>query len=207
MSQTESSPYIRDNWFADEEDDENRDDQREREVAGHDAAEQLAFQHALELLNPLCGHHKYGDPDRGWQPHADAEGIEYTPGHNGLAMHEDNDEVQLTDPCLILPREDSRGVDYSAEAGRRRYNPVTGYISHGETTGITLRPLTETEYYKAFSNYLCERIGNDNLRLTAVDDYLQNAKRHWHDQNQSGIEALGNAIAFVREKEPLTHCD
>lgn len=182
----------------------NIDDDREHghsEIEGKDPAEYIAFQLLSQLTQPICERHIDSPPwNGGWLAEAfawlDGEAVD----GRGEELHRENRIVELSDPELYLPKqiETEHGfVEYRQHRHRRRFNPETGYINWGESTSTGLPPVGYETYRTAAANYLASR----DIRLTAVEEYVEMLDRYWHDQQLSSVESLEKFVAYVRKCE------
>ncbi|QLD84804.1 hypothetical protein HWV23_03435 [Natronomonas halophila] len=162
----------RDNWWGD---DTTPDRQRGHvEVAGTDAAEHKARQLALRFCQPLC---RTQLEEPAWNGGRPAELLAWLVDDDcidgrGDVLHREQKPVELTAPKLPLPKERELGgqtIEYGAHRVRRRYNPETGYINFGETTGTTIPEFGYEIYKLCVHTYLGER----EFRISEGDAYLE----------------------------------
>jgi hypothetical protein len=172
------------------------------ECSGTDPAEHKARDLATRFVAPVC-RTQLEDPP--WNGGDDAELIAWLLEDNcidgrGEVLHREQKAVELTDPVLPLRRQAELGsltIEYGATRCRRRYNPETGYINWGETTGTAV-PEFDYEIFKlCVHTYLAERDGS----LLNAEPFLKYADRVWHDPQFGSIDSLAQFIRHVREEE------
>lgn len=138
-----------------------------REVTGTDAAEYVAHQLVLDIVAPVCR-------------------------ETGR---------ELSEPCFYLPKQieiaDGQYLEYRSHRHRRRYEPESGRINWGESTGTDIPEFGYDTYRLAVHTYLAER----DYRLTAVDEYLERAECFWHDPQFGSKASLEQFVRYVREQE------
>lgn len=168
---TDSDQHRRDNYWGG--DREVEPDGGHAEVDGTDAAEYIAFQELLSFVQPICGR----------------------------TLEKTGEKVELSEPTMYLPKEKEtstgRIIEYRQFRHRRRVNPDAGYINWGESTSTDIPEVTWEVYWQAVHNYLATH----GVNITNVEDYLQRAKRFWHDQQLNSHEAMTQVVKHVRETE------
>ena len=196
---TDDDRHRRDNFWGK---DESSSDPDNEIPDANDPAEYIAFQELLTFVHPICERNINVDP---WNGGALAEGMawlfedEHIDGR-GDELHHKNKFVELSDPELYLPKQverNGRYIEYCQNRHRRRYNPETGYINWGESTTTGLPEVGYDIYWQAVHNYLARR----DIRVTRIEEYLQHAKRVWHDPQFNSHESLEQLIGYVREQE------
>lgn len=174
------------------------------EVSGTDAPEQLARQLALRFEDPICTR-TLNEP--AWNGGRLAELVawlcddECIDGRGGQLHHEQCAQ-SLSEPELPMPRQievAGRIIEYGSHRCRRRYNPETGYINWGETTGTGIPEFDHDTYRLCVDTYLAERF--DGLRITKLDDYIEYAERVWNDPQYGSKDSLAQFIRHVRRAE------
>lgn len=197
---TDSDRHRRDNFWGDDPDAET--DGGHAEVETVDPAEYIAFQELLAFVQPICERTIDADPWNGGRTAEqfawllDGECID----GRGDELHTENRYVELSAPKLHLPKQierNGRYIEYRQHRHRRRYNPETGYINWGESTSTGLPEVGWETYWQAVHNYLASR----EIQITNTEEYLQRAKRFWHDQNLNSHQSMTKFVAFVRDEE------
>lgn len=199
---TSSQPALgaRDDWWGDDTTDDT--ERGHSEVTGTDAAEQLARRYALRFEDPICTRTR---DQPAWNGGRTAELVSWLcDGERidgrGDELHHEQCSQRLTEPVLPMPRQidvGSRIIEYGAHRCRRRYNPETGYINWGETTGTGVPEFDHDTYSLCVDTYLAER----GVSLTRIDDYLEYAERVWSDPSMGSLDSLAQLIRYVRENE------
>jgi|GEM_PF-573857 hypothetical protein len=108
------------------------------------------------------------------------------------ALHTDNEAVEMTDPAIRLGQhapEKSLVGEYGCERHRKRYNPATGYVSGGETTGVLIQDRPWGELREVIEQWLRGVAARESSGLTTndVDDALQFAKRLKKNVDHNGL--------------------
>lgn len=196
----------RENFWGDE-DTESTDRGGHSEVSGTDAPEQLARRYALRFEDAICTR-TLNEP--GWNGGRTAELVAWLCDDEcidgrGNQLHHEQTEQSLTDPLLPMPRQIEVGgriIEYGGYRCRRRYNPETGYINWGETTGTGIPEFDHDTYQLCVDTYLAERF--ESLRVTDIDDYLEYAERVWSDPTMGSKDSLAQFIRYVRDAEQDT---
>lgn len=73
------------------------------------------------------------------------------------AMHEENEQMELSEPQLHIPKrapEKAGMKDYGQYRYRRRVNPETGYITGGASTAVVVGDLPKEEFMTVISTIL-----------------------------------------------------
>lgn len=190
----------RDNWWGD--DPEPDRPSGHVEVSGTDPAEHKARQLALRFLQPIC---RTQLETPAWNGGRLAELIAWLCDDDcidgrGDVLHREQKPVELSDPELPLPKQaelGSRTIEYGAHRVRRRYNPETGYLNFGETTGTAIPEFGYEIYKLCVHTYLGER----DFRISEGDAYLEYADRVWSDPQFGSKDSLAQFIRHVREEE------
>jgi hypothetical protein len=77
-------------------------------------------------------------------------------GH-GDALHNENREVELSEPALHVPKDGGEEFgtrEYGQFRHRRRVNEETGYVSGGESTGVWIQDRPTDEFMELVGWYL-----------------------------------------------------
>jgi hypothetical protein len=199
---TASEPALgsRDNWWGDDTDEDVSGGHSE--ASGTDAAEQLARRYALRFEEPICTRTR---DEPGWNGGRLAELVAWLCDDEcidgrGHQLHNEQTTRGLTGPVLPMPRQfdaGSRIIEYGAHRCRRRYNPETGYINWGETTGTGIPEFDHDTYQLCVDTYLAER----GVRITQIDEYLEYAEQVWCDPSMGSKDSLEQFIRYVRDEE------
>lgn len=200
-SHTQPALGSRENFWGDGIDDDTGDSGHS-EVSGTDAPEQLARQLALRFEDPICTRTLNEPP---WNGGRLAELVAWLCDDEcidgrGDQLHHEKCVQSLTEPTLPMPRQfdvGSRIIEYGAHRCRRRYNPETGYINWGETTGTGIPEFDYDTYRLCVDTYLAER----GTGVTRIKDYLEHAERLWSDPSMGSLDSLAQFIRWVREQE------
>jgi hypothetical protein len=220
MSQS-TTPYNNGNWWGDVDEDGTIDDQPPTEIEGTDPAEFIAYQELKTLTDPLCRTQLEEPPWNGgrtaelfaWLDAADADrdartgdlaaatGADALVDGRGEMLHHEQKPVRLTGPAFYCPKQFERAngtiEEYRQHRHRRRYNPETGYVNWGETTGTAIPQVDYDTYRQAVHNYLARR----EYLLTREEEYLNLARSLFYSQTQDSHSALATFIRNVRERE------
>lgn len=191
----EGSPWRRDNWHWDE-----RDDGPPRETPGvtNDPAEQIAHKIMRRFREPLCKTHAVAPPWNGGRMAElfawlfEGECIE----GRGEALHHENRHVELTDPDLYLPPADGPGA--ATEYHAARYNPETGYVGWGETTGTYWADGSEDELLTMVVDHLART--RPSLRDEYRDDVLDYVRRLKRQGDHSDLQILIRTVRHIRNQ-------
>lgn len=195
-------------WGSDESDDPDAEGGH-AEVPGTDAPEQKARELIFEFEDPICTRTLNEPP---WNGGRTAELVawlcddEHIDGR-GDQLHREQTEQPLSKPALWMPRQREVGgqiIDHGAHRCRRRYNPETGYVNWGETTGTGVPEFDYDTYQLCVDTYLAERAERKGVRITGVKAYLEHAERLWHDPSMGAKDSLAQFIRWVREQEQDT---
>lgn len=179
------------------------------EVSGTDAPEQKARLLALRFEEPICTR-TLNEP--AWNGGRLAELVawlcdgEYIDGRDDQ-LHREQCVQSLTEPELPMPRQVEVGgriIEYGSHRCRRRYNPETGYINWGETTGTGIPEFDHDTYRLCVDTYLAERFEGQKLRVTELEDYIEYAERVWSDPSMGSKDSLAQFIRHVRDAEDDT---
>lgn len=162
----------------------------------------LAKKILVQTGRVLCATTLYDPPDRGFQPHLNAEGIDSAPNHDPTAMHHQNEERELSEPELRVPYAASDqwgGVDYGQSRYRRRLQADSGYISGGASTGCVVadRP------HDAFMHVIETILPLTNLtprQQREVRAWMSEEKRHGDDRDIDLLEQF-LAVALTADSD------
>ena len=213
QSQSHSETYPRENWWGDatshDEPDEGDSAAGDNGVGDgpnanpgpggtwspdpNDPNEIIAFRLLRDTGTMLCAATLFGDPDRGWGSHLEAEGIQYAPGHDSLAMHHERREVELPDPAARPPTETVRDQRH-----RVRVNEETGYMTGGHSTAVVLQDRSLSEFIAVLNLWLegrCQFVP-DSIKRDARDL----AYRRKRAGDTRDVDVLTEVVAFVREE-------
>lgn len=212
---TQSAAYRWDEpeWFADQghyghgDGDTDEADCDDREwggahsfTTGTSKPEHLAHRLMRSAARLLCAATLFGTPDRGFQPHVDAEGIEHAPNHDPEAMHHERGEVELTDPLHRVPQEMPEqwgSADFGQRLHRVRKNPQTGYLSGGESTAIYIADVSKQEFASIVDIYLSMQ-GLPPKQESKYREFAMSKKR---DGDMRDVDILEQLIAAVENPE------
>ena len=211
QSHSQSETYPRENWWgeATSHDDDPAVDAGEYGVgdgpennpgvAGtwkpnpNDPNEIIAFRLLRDTGTMLCAATLFGDPDRGWSNHLAAEGIQYAPGHDPLAMHTERHAVELSDPAALPPTETVRDQRF-----RVRMNEETGYLSNGHSTACVLQDRSIEEFIAVLNLWLGGR--NTDVPDSIKRDARNLAYRRKREGDCRDVDVLAEVVEFVREE-------
>lgn len=211
MSQSETStPFRRDNFFGGSDDDEPQvppanygvgdGPQNNPGPAGtwhedpNKPPEIIAHKLLVEEATILCKTTLLESPDRGWQPHMDAEGIDAAPGHDPWAMHRENTERELSDPKIRPPSETVRDQRH-----RKRVEEFAGYISNAETTACWIQDRPEEEFLQIVREWLGACHGD--LREWKRKQVMDFSRRLKCSGDLRDVHALERIVAMVRNSD------
>ena len=165
------STYRRDNWWGDPTiDDAGESGHRPGTENPNDPAEWIAVQALLSVTRPLCG--------------------------RSLA---EGEAIELTDPELWLPQSRAGIEEFGQKPHRHRYNPETGYINWGETTGVSLSSATTEELLEA-ARLFCAARESPSWEREALLAYIERRKRNPDDEADDQT-ILTDGIRKVRAGE------
>ena len=159
----------------------------------NDSNEIIAHRLLRDSGRMLCAATLYGDPDRGWDSHLEAEGIQHAPGHNPLAMHHEQRAVELPDPGVRPPTETVRDQRH-----RVRVNDETGYMTGGHSTAVVLQDRSLSEFIAVLNLWLEGR--NQFVPDSIKRDARDLAYRRKREGDSRDVDVLTEVVAFVREE-------
>lgn len=141
----------------------------------------------------LCRTTLLDDPDRGFQNHLDAEGIESAPNHDPLAMHTERQEVELTDPEVRPPTETAK-----EQRHRCRLNTEMGYISGvGRSTAVWIQDREKEKFLDCIREWLATC--HSDLRGYKHKQTIDFAKRHKCRGEKRDVEIMEFVVQKVAE--------
>lgn len=201
--ETAGAQYAAENWWSSEESEFEDVSGGHSEVSGTDAPEQRARQLALRFEDPICTRTLNEPPWNGGRTAelfawlVDGERID----GRGDQLHHEKTVQTLTDPTIWMARQREVGtrlIEHGAHRCRRRFNPETGYVNWGETTGTGIPEFDHNTFRTCVDTYLLER----GVSLSRIDDYLEHAERLWSDPSLGSKDSLAAFIRHVRDKDP-----
>ena len=205
-----NSPYPREDYFGEDDDDTEiaqRDEDLNRDWGVHhqfrdenDRNAIIAHRFLRESATMLCAETLFGSPNNGGRTAElcawlfDGECID----GRAWAMHHENCEIELTDPELHLGRTGSEEFgtqEYGQFRHRRRFNPLTGYITNGETTSVFIqdRPLEE------FLDVVGTAIEIYDPRTPTADEVLARATRLKRKGESRDVDIMERVVRWLRE--------
>lgn len=159
----------------------------------NDPNEIIAFRLLRDTGEMLCAATLFGDPDRGWSSHVGAEGIQFAPDHDPLAMHTERRAVELSEPAARPPTETVRDQRH-----RVRVNEEMGYMSGGHSTACVLQDRSIDEFVSVLNLWLTGRgkFVPDSIKRDARDL----AYRRKREGEMRDVDILTEIVEFVREE-------
>ena len=195
----------RNNWWGESDDDtldENTDHDR---VDPNDPAEIIAHKILRETATVVCATTLLDSPK---PPTRTAELFAFLDGEtwDKYALHTENESIELTDPTIRLGQHapDSTLVgEYGCERHRKRYNPETGYITGGETTGVLIQDRPRDELLSVIENWLrgVAARGDNGIREGDVDEglvYAERLKENAHHNGFRDVDIMAKVVSKVR---------
>lgn len=170
------------------------------ELDGTSKPEHLAHRLMRSAAPLLCAATLFGTPDRGYQHHVDAEGIEYAPDHDPTACHRERRRVELSDPEHRVAREmpdQWHNQDFGQRLRRVRENSETGYLSGGESTAIYIADIKKEEFESIVDIYLAMQA----LPPKQEAKYREFAMSRKRDGGERDVDILEKLIAAVENPE------
>ena len=186
--------------YGDDEEEEQEWGEAHDELQGTSKPEHLAHRLMRSAAPLLCAATLFGTPDRGYQPHVDAEGIQHAPDHDPSACHHERHRVELSDPAHRVPREmpdQWHNQDFGQRLRRVRENPETGYLSGGESTAIYIADVEKEEFASIVDIYLAMQA----LPPKQEAKYREFAMSRKRDGGERDVDILEKLIAAVESPE------
>lgn len=191
----ERETYRRDNWWGDTEadtvvavDDEDRPDPNDPNAL-------IAHELLLDTATMLCKTTLLDEPWNGGRiSEAIALVLDDDAAHDGRheAMHHENREVELTDPCIRPPTATVRDQRH-----RKRMNEEMGYITGGESTGVIIQDRSLEEFMSVVQIWLEGRRGE--LLDREKREARQLAARLKQQGELRDVDVLTKVVASVRD--------
>lgn len=199
---TASDGYARHNWWGDDDsDDEPADLTTATGCPGYeeDLAQWKAHHYlkqSADLISPIALH---AAPDRGWEPHLSAEGIEDAPGHDPTALHQENHEVPMREPEVYVPKR-HEGTFGSFDYRQRRYQSRSD-DTYGYVSGPLIADQPTEQFLDAVRYWLALRAYRRGERPEDLDEYelvLRDAERLKRKGTMRDVDILATLIEDVR---------
>jgi hypothetical protein len=196
-SPPESTGYARHNWWGDTDTDADASVDDEDRADPNDPNALIAHELLLDTATMLCKTTLLEDPwNGGRMAEAIALVLDDDPEFDGRhdQLHRQNEEVELTEPCIRPPTETVRDQRH-----RKRMNEETGYITGGETTGVIIQDRPLEEFMSVVHIWLEGRRGE--LLDREKREARQLAARLKQQGELRDVDVLTKVVAYVRNGE------
>ena len=173
--------------------------------------------HAIlrETATILCGESLDGEPyldnvgDLAHDQRKVAEAFAALDGerYGEYATHDENEEVELTDPTIRLGNtapESTLVGEWGVERYRKRINPQTGYITGNETTYVAIKKRPLPKIMAVIEGWLRGVAARDDSGLTESEiqdllDLARSLKKNQHQNKKDDFDIVEKVVERVRQ--------